>query len=583
MAEIASGSIDLKSLKVAGEPNKYITYINDEGIRIHEAGAVNTNFAQINATGMQIYSGGQTDDYKVAEFGSTIQIGKTADTHLMLDDNSIQGANSVGSTVLNIGLSDATLNTWKTVRLSYSATVAPDASKTFTVSEITQYVTNGQQFKLIIFIKGIFYNTTLTFTYGASKTIGSLSYNGTTGITFSNTASTNIDFSIKSLQYIHNELAPSWTFGSRIDGTIGGYSFVHGFNNEASGNYSHAEGNGTTASGNYSHAEGGNGTTASGNYSHAEGNATEATNEGAHAEGFSSEANGYSAHAEGYWSIASAHYSHAEGYRSQATAIYSHAQGLNTIASKFGQTTLGTYNIEDTSSTTTHPSGTIGYGQYAVIIGNGTSSTRSNALTVEWNGNVNIASGAKYQINGTALSASDVGAVPTSRTVNSKALSSNITLSASDVSAIALSDKYIRSSSGGLDWSTQADGEAKVLTKSALAYWNGTYNGTNSNLTKSAAGTIIGRNQICYANSRVDTFSSGQITIANSSLGVTTGAKPVGIILTPEYGTAVIMKYNYDSSNATNSIIQCWNHDGTAYNGAMRYFAVVFQNTWTTT
>ena len=77
--------------------------------------------------------------------------------------------------------------------------------------------------------------------------------------------------------------------------------------------------------------------------------------------------------------------------------------------------------------------------------------------------------------------------------------------------------------------------------------------------------------------------SSGQITIANSSLGVTTGAKPVGIILTPEYGTAVIMKYNYDSSTATNSIIQCWNHDGTAYSGAMRYFAVVFQNTWTTT
>ena len=94
--------------------------------------------------------------------------------------------------------------------------------------------------------------------------------------------------------------------------------------------------------------------------------------------------------------------------------------------------------------------------------------------------------------------------------------------------AVALTDKYTRSSSGGLDWSNQTDGDAKVIAKSALAYWNGTYNGTASNLTHCAAGRIIGRTQICYANSRVDTFpSSGQITIALSSLGITT-AETVG-------------------------------------------------------
>ena len=37
------------------------------------------------------------------------------------------------------------------------------------------------------------------------------------------------------------------------------------------------------------------------------------------------------------------------------------------------------------------------------------------------------------------LAASDVGAVPTTRTVNSKALSSNITLSAADVGAVPVS------------------------------------------------------------------------------------------------------------------------------------------------
>ena len=77
--------------------------------------------------------------------------------------------------------------------------------------------------------------------------------------------------------------------------------------------------------------------------------------------------------------------------------------------------------------------------QKAFIIGNGTSGNRSNALTVDWQGNVDIASGAKYKINGTALSASDVGAVPTTRKVNNKTLSSDITLNASDVSALPIS------------------------------------------------------------------------------------------------------------------------------------------------
>lgn len=202
-------------------------------------------------------------------------------------------------------------------------------------------------------------------------------------------------------------------------------------------------------------------------------------------------------------------------------------------------------------------------------------------VTIDSSGNLNIPSGAKFKINSTNLAASDVGAVPTSRKVNNNALSSDITLTASDVSALSTSDKYTRSSTGALDWSSQADGDSKVIMKSALAWWNGMYNGSGSNLSRCTQGQIIGRNQICYANSRVDTFSSGKVTIAHTSLGVTTGAKPVGILLTPEYGGAVMMKYNYDSSTNTNSIIECYNADGSAYNGAMRYFAVVFQNTWT--
>lgn len=107
--------------------------------------------------------------------------------------------------------------------------------------------------------------------------------------------------------------------------------------------------------------------------------------------------------------------------------------------------------------------------------------------------NVDIASGKKYKINGVALSASDVSAVPTSRTVNSKALSSNVTLTASDVSAVALSDKYTRSSAGDIQWTNQTDGDAKVMAKSGVAFWNGAYNGSSSNLKYSVNGEILGK------------------------------------------------------------------------------------------
>jgi phage-related protein len=63
-----------------------------------------------------------------------------------------------------------------------------------------------------------------------------------------------------------------------------------------------------------------------------------------------------------------------------------------------------------------------------------------------------------------------------------------------NVSAVALSDKYTRSSVGTLDWTSQTDGDAKVIAKSALAYWNGAYSGTSSNLKYCNNGEIIGTN-----------------------------------------------------------------------------------------
>lgn len=120
-----------------------------------------------------------------------------------------------------------------------------------------------------------------------------------------------------------------------------------GYNTTASGDCSHSEGRYTTASGSRSHSEGGF-STASGDYSHS----------------------------EGYNATASGHTAHAEGSGTKASGICSHAEGSDTIASSDYQHVEGKYNIEDADS------------KYAHIIGNGTEDTRSNALTVDWDGNV---------------------------------------------------------------------------------------------------------------------------------------------------------------------------------------------------
>jgi hypothetical protein len=69
---------------------------------------------------------------------------------------------------------------------------------------------------------------------------------------------------------------------------------------------------------------------------------------------------------------------------------------------------IGQYNIEDTSDTATYSSYGSGARKYLFTIGNGTAdNARSNALTVDWNGNTTIAG--SLTLNGaTAITATDV-------------------------------------------------------------------------------------------------------------------------------------------------------------------------------
>ena len=136
-------------------------------------------------------------------------------------------------------------------------------------------------------------------------------------------------------------------------------------NNVASAYYSHAEGYKTTANAPYSHAEGSN---------------TVASDLSCHAEGSGTTASGNCSHAENTGCIASGSNSHAEGYHTIARGEYSHASGAHTIAG-MEVFALGRYNkkAEDV----------------ALVVGNGWGSGsnewRSDALTLDYSGNLKLA------------------------------------------------------------------------------------------------------------------------------------------------------------------------------------------------
>lgn len=93
-------------------------------------------------------------------------------------------------------------------------------------------------------------------------------------------------------------------------------------------------------------------------------------------------------HTEGNSTTASGEHSHAEGAMTIASAINSHAEGCYTLAASQEQHVQGRFNIRDSADI------------YAHIVGNGTSvSRRSNAHTLDWNGNAWYAG----TVEGTAL------------------------------------------------------------------------------------------------------------------------------------------------------------------------------------
>lgn len=249
------------------------------------------------------------------------------------------------------------------------------------------------------------------------------------------TVPTNVSAFTNDAGYLTSEVNSNWVNGSQTgsvrtinsqvensDYTIGQYAVAEGSGTRASDSNAHAEGYNTTASQSNAHAEGGTttasginshaegaGTTASGINSHAEGAGTIASGAQSHAEGASTTASGVISHAEGAGTTASGVNSHAEGEGSTASGMDAHAEGINTIATHKAQHVFGMYNTADTSTAQD-----TARGNYIEIVGNGTSSTRSNARTLDWLGNEWLAGKLTLGTVGTnTMDVATIGQLPT--------------------------------------------------------------------------------------------------------------------------------------------------------------------------
>lgn len=335
----------------------------------------------------------------LAGFGEETFIGNASSGQISVNSNAIMG-NIDDTQMFSLDLSGGTVDVRKSYKYNLE-NIPMNANYTVTIpSDIT-----FASFQPMIEApdhRGA--SSNITFTYGTSATKvwksvtdayqASIQYDGNRTITIGSWTPSGATYTFSSISYKVQGNGPVYTFGTRnAEVEAGGYSMGIGEDVKATAYCSYAEGYGTEASGVYSHAEGYN-TVAHGVRSHAEGYATEAQSPSAHAEGDHTIANSYNSHAEGSYTVTYGNSAHAEGNGSVARGNYSHAQNLSTEVRYRAQTAIGTYNVVETTdpSVAVHPSGETGYGRYALAVGNGTISNRSNAFTIDWAGNI-VASG----------------------------------------------------------------------------------------------------------------------------------------------------------------------------------------------
>ena len=255
-------------------------------------------------------------------------------------------------------------------------------------------------------------------------------------------------------------------------------------NNVASAYYSHAEGYMTTANAPYSHAEGSN---------------TVASNLSCHAEGSGTTASGNCSHAENTGCIASGSNSHAEGYHTIARGEHSHASGSHTIAG-MEVFALGRYNkkAEDV----------------ALVVGNGWGNDsheyRSDALTLDYSGNLHI--------SGKLTADGGVGYVlpsATADTLGGVMIGDNINVSDSGTISVNLS-AYLKADEIS-DWAKAESKPVYTAEEVGAAEKNHTHN--MSDITDIPEWTKT-ENKPAYTASEVGAATAADITAAVNAVEI---------------------------------------------------------------
>jgi hypothetical protein len=305
-------------------------------------------------------------------------------------------------------------------------------------------------------------------------------------------------------------------------------------NNVASAYYSHAEGYMTTASAPYSHAEGSN---------------TVASNLSCHAEGSGTTASGNCSHAENTGCIASGSNSHAEGYHTIARGEHSHASGSHTIAG-MEVFALGRYNkkAEDV----------------ALVVGNGWGNDsheyRSDALTLDYSGNLHI--------SGKLTADGGVGYVlpsATADTLGGVMIGDNINVSDSGTISVNLS-AYLKADEIS-DWAKAESKPVYTAEEVGAAEKNHTHN--MSDITDIPEWTKT-ENKPAYTASEVGAATAADITAAVNAVEI--GGRNLlydstGNIKNGWSGTTVI---NVGGGISGNSLAI----SRTGYSGNARYFGI---------
>lgn len=357
-----TGSIDMAAMAEAAKTaNNYVTDLGDSGIRVHPADDAD-NYAAIDASGMSVVR----DSESVAHFGEETRIGKSGESHMELDYHSMRMVDREGHSYFHVSdLRDA--DGYLTEMFDGDGTTTA-FTVSLNVNLIASVKVGGTETTAYTHVLG-----SKTFTFSTAPSLGD----------------------VVEIRYMPVTLdTKAYTLGRRADSEkLGVYSVAEGLDVIASGNYSHAEGYQTKSRGDFSHAEGFQTTVSSSD---------------SHAEGYQTVASDTASHAEGYKTTASNDYSHAEGRETTASGQGSHAQNYNTIAAYQWQTAIGKYNANDSAN--------------AFEIGNGTSSNRSNAFAVAWDGTVTAAG----EVKGASVEASVTLASGVTATTHAAKRSGNV-------------------------------------------------------------------------------------------------------------------------------------------------------------